>query len=305
MAGFTNDSNGDQIMYTDNVDFTGSATPSATVTANGQLLIGSSVAPHIRVNTLTAGPGISIVNGEGTITIASSGGSTNVDSFAMQSGTSPVVPDTTGLVTFSGGTAAAGTNPVITVGGTNTMTLTVQRAQAIAATDATKVGLCNFDSAKFTVDANGFVSTSGTGVGNTITGNDATVLSPSSGNWNIYGASGSKTSGSGSTLTVKSPPYADSTAATLTVNSGTFATAAGAYTLPAAPLVGDLVEVICITTGIVVTANAGQTVFLANDSTSVGGTLTNSAKSDVLCLRYRATDTSWYCTSSMGVWTLA
>lgn len=301
MAGFTNDSNGDQIMYTDNVDFTGSATPSATVTMDGQLLIGSSVAPNIRVNTLTAGAGISITNGEGTITIASSGGSTNVDSFAMQSGTSPVVPDTTGLVTFSGGTAAAGTNPVITVGGTNTMTLTVQRSQAIAATDATKiglaafdsaafsvdangfvtlaggtqaidsigvdatsgggtnpvlptvaglvtvngarvaagtnpvrtvstaanvyqvqvqtsqaiaatdatkVGLANFDSAKFTVDANGFVSTSGTGVGNTITGDSGGALSPTAGNWNILGQQASSipvmiTTGSGSTLNVE------------------------------------------------------------------------------------------------------
>lgn len=163
MAGFTNDSNNYNIMYTDNLDFSGSATPSATVTTDGQLLIGASSGQRIRVNTLTAGPGISIINGPGTIMISSSGGSTNVDSFAMQSGTSPVVPDTTGLVTFSGGTAAAGTNPVITVGGTNTMTLTVQRSQAIAATDATKVGLSNFDSAAFTVDANGFVQLVGGG----------------------------------------------------------------------------------------------------------------------------------------------
>lgn len=397
MAGFGNDASDNQIMYADNVDFSGASIPTATVTMDGQLLIGSSVAPNIRVNTLTAGAGISITNGPGTITIASSGGSTNVDSFAMQSGTTPVVPDTTGLVTFSGGTAVAGTNPVITVGGTNTMTLTVQRAQAIAAadsskiglaafdsaafsvdangfvtlaggseaidsigvdatsgggtnpvlptvaglvtvngarvaagtnpvrtvstaantyqvqvqtsqaiaaTDATKVGLANFDSAKFTVDANGFVSTSGTGIGNTITGNDATVLSPSSGNWNIYGASGSKTSGSGSTLTVKSPPYADSTAATLTVNSGTFATAAGAYTLPAAPAVGDLVEVICITTGIVVTANTGQTIQLGNTASTVAGTATNTAKGDKVSLRYRATDTTWY-GEYVGIWTLA
>lgn len=240
MAGFTNDSNGDQIMYTDNVDFTGSATPSATVTANGQLLIGSAVAPHLRVNTLTAGPGISIVNGEGTILISSSGGSTNVDSFAMQSGTSPVVPDTTGLVTFSGGTAAAGTNPVITVGGTNTMTLTVQRAQAIAATDATKIGLCNFDSAKFTVDANGFVSTSGTGIAQTITGDNAVALSPTGGNWDILGTANQiATSGAGSTLTLSTPstfiaPGSIKSTTTVEVGSGNLTVDAGNIVLPSA-----------------------------------------------------------------------
>lgn len=140
----------------------------------------------------------------------------------------------------------------------------------------------------------------------TVTGDSGGALSPTSGNLNILGLSGSKTSGSSSTLTVKSPPYADSTAATLTVNSGTFATAAGAYTLPAAPADGDLCEIVCITTGIVVTANTGQEIQLAGDVTSTGGTATNSAKGDSLILRYRSTDTAWYSVGSpAGVWVLA
>jgi len=56
-----------------NVDFSGSSTPSAQVTANGQLLIGASSAPYIRVNTLTAGSGIAITNAAGSITIAATG----------------------------------------------------------------------------------------------------------------------------------------------------------------------------------------------------------------------------------------
>lgn len=103
------------------------------------------------------------VDANGFVSLA--GGGLAVDSFAMQTGTSPVVPSGTGLVTFSGATVAAGTNPVRTDGtGANTMTLEVQISQALAATDATKIGLCNFDSAAFDVDANGFVQLNGGGI---------------------------------------------------------------------------------------------------------------------------------------------
>lgn len=59
-------------MYADNVNFSGAKTPQ--VTANGQLLIGSTSAPNIRVATLTEGTGINITNGAGSITIAAAGG---------------------------------------------------------------------------------------------------------------------------------------------------------------------------------------------------------------------------------------
>ena len=248
------------------------------------------------------------VDANGFVTLA--GGGLAIDSIGVDAtsggGTNPVLPTVAGLVTVNGATVAAGTNPIRTVStAANVYQVQAQISQALAATDATKIGLCNFDSAKFTCDANGFVSTSGTGIGQTITGDSGGALSPTAGNWNILGLSGSKTSGSGSTLTIKSPPYADSTAATLTVNSGTFATAAGAYLLPAAPAVGDLVEIVCITTGIVVTANTGQKIQISGDVSSTAGTATNSSKGDVLCLRYRATDAIWYSTSSPGVWVLA
>ena len=115
---------------------------------------------------------------------------------------------TSGNWNILGTSTAAGTIPVQTAGSGSTLTVQVQKAQAIASTDATKVGLANFNSAQFTVDANGFVSTSGTGIANTITGNSGGALSPTAGNWNIYGAAtaaGSTpvtTVGSGSTLTV-------------------------------------------------------------------------------------------------------
>jgi len=103
------------------------------------------------------------VDGNGFVSLTGAG--LAVDSFAMQTGTSPVTPDGAGLVTFSGGTAPAGTNPVRTNGtAATTMTLQVQISQALAATDATKIGLANFNSAQFAVDANGFVSLSGGGL---------------------------------------------------------------------------------------------------------------------------------------------
>lgn len=89
----------------------------------------------------------------------SGGGGGGVSEFVVQTGTSPVVP-VAGAITFNGAVVAAGTNPVRTDGtGVGTMALEVQTTQAIASTDATKIGLAAFNSADFTVDSNGFVST--------------------------------------------------------------------------------------------------------------------------------------------------
>ena len=137
-------------------------------------------------------------------TASASGAITEV---AVQAGTSPIVP-TAGLITINGAVVAAGTHPIRTDGtASDTMAVQVQISQAIASTDATKIGLSNFDSSKFTVDGNGFVSINGSGIGETITGNTGGALSPTTGNWNILGAvvaAGTtpfSTSGSVSTLT--------------------------------------------------------------------------------------------------------
>lgn len=145
------------------------------------------------------------VDANGFVTLL--GGTEAIDSIGVDAtsggGTNPVLPTAAGLVTVNGARVAAGTNPIRSVStAANVYQIQVQTSQAIAATDATKVGLANFDSAKFTVDANGFVSTSGTGVGNTITGDSGGALSPTSGNWNIFGSHGINTSGAVSTLTV-------------------------------------------------------------------------------------------------------
>ncbi len=120
------------------------------------------------------------------------GGGIAIDSIGTQTGTNPIVPTAAGLVTINGAVVAAGTNPVRSDGtGANTMAIEVQISQALAATDATKIGLSNFNSAQFTVDANGFVSTLGTGPMLTLTpdldfdGTAATPVSPQAGNINV------------------------------------------------------------------------------------------------------------------------
>jgi len=69
--------------------------------------------------------------------------------------------------------------PVETTASGNTVTIAVQIADEVAASDITKVGLAAFDSSQFTVDANGFVQiNSGVG-GVTIAGDSGSVTGSS------------------------------------------------------------------------------------------------------------------------------
>lgn len=204
---------------------------------------------------------------------------------------------------------AAGAIPARTTGAGNTVTVQVQTAQAIAASNATNIGLAAFDSARFTVDANGFVSLNGAGIGETITGDSGGPLSPTAGNWNILGRSGSKTSGAGSTLTIKSPSYADAgVSATTTLNSGSFVTAAVTLTLPASAGLadGDLFEYVCTTAGaLVIQAVGTQKIRAGTLLTSAAGTVTSTQIGDSISLRFRASDGFFYATSIIGTWLIA
>jgi hypothetical protein len=91
-----------------------------------------------------------------------SGATSGIKSIGVQTGTSPIVPTAGGLVTINGAVVGAGTNPIRSDGtGANILAIEVQISQAVAATDPTKVGLANFDSASFAVDSNGFVTLKG------------------------------------------------------------------------------------------------------------------------------------------------
>lgn len=54
MPGFANDALGNSIMWADNADFSGAIVPSRGITTNGQLFIGSTIAPNIQPGVLTS-----------------------------------------------------------------------------------------------------------------------------------------------------------------------------------------------------------------------------------------------------------
>ena len=226
------------------------------------------------------------VDANGFVTLA--GGGQAVDSIAVQTGTSPVVPTSGGLVTINGAVVAAGTNPVRTDGtGANTLAVEVQISQALAAEDATKIGLSNFDSSSFAVSANGFVTASGTGIGKTITGNSGGALSPTAGNWNILGASTAAgtspvtTSGAASTLTVnvqKSQAIASTDATKVGLcnfNSSQFSVDANGFVELLGG--GEAIDSFIPDSGtspVVPAANGSVTMSGSGSTTTVGGTNT-------------------------------
>lgn len=70
MAGSSNISGDESIIFADNASFDGTER-GGKMTTNGQLWIGSTTSPHVRLGTLSAGTGISITNSAGGISIAS------------------------------------------------------------------------------------------------------------------------------------------------------------------------------------------------------------------------------------------
>lgn len=265
MGGFANDSLGNSIVWADNIDFSQNVIPSRSITANGQLLIGSTAAPNIRTGTLTS-PGGTITIGYSSpnITIDLVGGSAAIEKIAVQTGTTPIVP-LAGVVTFNGATVAAGTNPVRTDGtGANTMALEVQLSQAIAGTDATKVGLAAFNSANFTVDANGFVSSLST----------AFAWSDQSGAFAAAAA------------------------------NGYFITAVSTATLPALPSEGDTIRFIVDTASLLtIQANTGQKIRIGTTIGAAAGTAVNTQQGDAIELTYRSTGTTWFAANNpVGGW---
>lgn len=149
-------------------------------------------------------------------------------------------------------------------------------------------------------------NTGGTGGLETLTADDTNQATAAAQNIDILGGPGITTTASGDTLTINSVVYSDISGAIGALSdNGYFCTAATTLTLPASPLQGEIVEVVCDSAGpIVVTANAGQ--FIRNNQviTAAAGTATNSAIGDVLIMRYRDATTTWHVTSSIGLWGL-
>ncbi len=203
-----------------------------------------------------------------------------------------------------GAVVAAGTSPVATSGSGSTLTTNVQISQAIASTDVTKIGLSNFNSAYFSVDANGFVSATGA-IAIQYTADSGTAT-PAAGNLNILGGPGITTSATGSTVTINSVVFTDTSGSFIAASdNGYFLTAASTPTLPAAPAQGEVVIFVCDTSSTVtVTANTGQKIRIADQISATAGTAVNTAQGDVLVLRYRSSGATWFSVSSEGNWSV-
>lgn len=165
MAGFTG-----EIVYGINGDFSTAGSLKGLIgnglNTNGQMWIGRTAVnaggTHISVGTIVSPLGtLTIGYSAPNITLDLTGGATAIEKINLQTGTTPIVP-TAGAITFNGAVVAAGVNPIRTNGtGASTVALEVQTSQALAAADATKIGLCNFDSSSFSVSATGFVTLAG------------------------------------------------------------------------------------------------------------------------------------------------
>ena len=156
----------------------------------------------------------------------------------------------------------------------------------------------------FTVNPDGFVSATGT-LPIQFTSDSGSAV-PAAGNINILGGPGVTTSATGSTVTINSVVFTDTTATTLLRDTGYFATAAGTYVLPAAPTQGEVVIIVCDTAGaVVVDAPSTHLIRIGSAITSAGGTATSTLIGDSLTLRYRASTTTWFAVSVVGNWLTA
>lgn len=120
------------------------------------------VTPNVlgQINLSSSDSSLTITGSLNSLDFVSTNGPA-ITKFNVQTGTTPITP-TAGAITVNGALVAAGTNPVRSHGtGVSTFSTEVQTSQALATTDATKVGLSNFYSGQFSVDANGFVQLAG------------------------------------------------------------------------------------------------------------------------------------------------
>ena len=84
-----------------------------------------------------------------------------------------------------------------------TENIDLQVAAANASSSIAKAGIASFNSLAFSVDANGFVSLTGTGIAQTLTGNTGGAIAPVAGNINTVGTGSITISGAGNTLTTQ------------------------------------------------------------------------------------------------------
>jgi len=302
VPGFDGDPIYGSVVYAQNVDFSGTSLyeGSAQVTQNGQLLIGASVAPYIRVSTLTSTGGtVTITNGAGTINLESV--AETATTYQTNSGTATpaaailnVLGGSTGITTTGAGNSVnlAGTLNV-GHGGTGLSSITDHSLIVGNATSALTV---------LGVATNGQLPIGSTGADPVLAALTAgTGISISNGAGSISIA----TTGGGFTWT-------DVTGATqtLAVQNGYLTDRGGGvtYTLPATASIGDTIKIVGKAGLAVITPNANQQILIGSATGLAGATGTATATNAGDCIELICTTggaSSVYRASSVvGTWTL-
>lgn len=218
--------------------------------------------------------GISTTGSGSTLTITSTNGQilTGIVPDAHTApGTTPVVPNSSGNITVTGGQVAAGTTTNVIQTNSlaaNTYTIQIQRSQAVGSSTVGDNGVCHFSSANFSVDANGFVNLTGTG--NIV--------------WNIVSTNQSMAKNNG--YIVISPGGAITMALPSTASS----------------TLGDLLEITLDgATSWQITQAAGQQIRFSGSQTTVGtgGSITTTAAGDSIRLVYQSGG-KWNVLSAIG-----
>lgn len=197
------------------------------------------------------------------------------------------------------------------ISGITSVTVSNSQVATINATD--QLGQIANGTAGFVLTSNGassptFQTISASGAVTTLTGDSGGALSPTAGNFNILGLSGSKVSGAVSTLTVKSPPFSQvGASATCALNTGEIVTTTVTRTLPASAGLadGDLIIFYTTTAGaLTVQAVGTQKIRIGNVLSSAAGTIVSTDIGDSISLRFDATQGFWLAVSVVGNWTL-
>ncbi len=263
----------------------GAGTPTITslgVATNGQLPIGSTGADPV-LATLTAGTGISITNGAGSISIATSGtGTVNT----LTGNTGGAISPTAGNIN----TVGTGSITIAGSGSTLTTQLTglTNHSLLVGAGTATITNLGVATNGQLPIGSTGadpVLATLTAGTGISITNGAGSITIAATGSeqaWTDEGTSFNAVAG-----------------------NGYFITAAGVTaTLPASPSQGNLImfTVDAATTNFTITANTGQVIRIGSAVSAAAGNAVNTARGDSVSLVYRSSDTAWIARSVIGTW---
>ncbi len=246
----------------------GGGTGNTTFTAFSVITAGTTATGAFQ-NVVGVGTAAQVLTSNGAGLLPTWQTAAQVTQFTLDAATTPISPSA-GNITLTGGqvaTGVVGANVIRTRGNTgSSCTIEIQRTTVAGVANSALNGVCHFDSSKFSVDMNGFV---------TFTGSTSNIP------WTDEGGNFNAAS-----------------------NNGYFVTALATATLPPTPAQGDVIRIVIDTASVVtVTANTGQKIRLGNAISGLAGTAASTKQGDSIDLVYRASSAVWYSVGGIqGSW---